>query len=158
MALVAYDTDSLLKEGFCDLFEELFLKKLPHGEIFEASLWSRKSGFLVIRSQMIDVGERAEIGVLKYFKDNNYTENVGSGCTIEKIKIHKNFLRHRKFYFMSVNIYGNLFKSGIFIGSEDEELILVPSVNPFCLYVSMKSILMGTQPEFPLADYIKQPI
>ncbi len=125
----------------------------PHGWPMFVTLWRSDGTGLRVRSEMHDVAERREVGVLRFShvlapaSDASLIEvapTLDHEFTVSKLVIEES---------------GTSAESGVILtGDDGDELIIVAGVKPYCLAISgLPSARSKFEPEYPLDRYARVP-
>lgn len=140
-------TERVLEE-FEKGFSYMALRRLPHGEVVAVLFSSDDERKLLVESEMHDISERSEIGVLKFstpgedvgrFQYSYLPDEFKSGVKLSKLVAKQEYVSA---------------ESGIVIrGRDGAEIVLVAGVCPHSIAISAPFIEYDFDPEFPINEY-----
>ncbi|MGH7055640.1 MAG: hypothetical protein ACREFK_14845 [Stellaceae bacterium] len=112
------------------------------------TLWQGESTKLRIRSQMNDIAERLEVGVLEFTRIQSWGANDPS------IDFSKCFEKNLKIEKLVIAEQDVMAESGIVLENPyGEQIIIVAGASPYTLAVRAPSYEKVFQPEYPLDHY-----
>jgi hypothetical protein len=125
----------------------------PHGSPMFVTLWRSDGTGLRVRSEMHDVAERREVGVLCF---SHALAPVSNATVIDVAPTFDCKLAVSK---LLIEESGTSAESGVILmGDDGDQLIVVAGVKPYCLAVSgLPSAPSKFEPEYPLERYARVP-
>jgi hypothetical protein len=126
--------------------KQVSVESEPHGWPMFVTLWRSDGTGLRVRSEMHDVAERREIGVLCF------SLVLAPGANATLIDVAPSFDRELTVYKLLIEESGRSAESGVvLIGDDDYKMIIVAGVKPYCLALSgLPSAPSKFEPEYPL--------
>jgi hypothetical protein len=134
--------------------KEISVEFEPHGWPMFATLWRQDGTGLRLFSQMHDVAERREVGVLQFEYVSSPKNNESS------VDIAATFNCRITPYKLVVHESGVSAESGVVLTANDgTEIVIVASSNPYFLAVGgILSVPHIFEPEYPIDRYKRVPI
>jgi hypothetical protein len=141
------ETDSLARElasGFERLSIATFVRNVP----VAATLWQSGDTGLRIRSQVFDLAERVEVGVLEFTK---VKPNHRNDVSFDVPASFKNGLRVQKLLIVERSTTA---ESGLMVENADnQQIVIVAGAIPHTLTVRAPLYTGAFEPEYPLSRY-----
>ena len=134
--------------------EKISLECAPHGTPMYVTLWRADGTGMRMHSEMHDLAERIEVGVLTFNVVSAPSEHetfvdvastFGQGVTVAKLIIHES---------------GENIESGVVLGATSgDEIVIVAGAFPFHLAVNgLLSMPYRFDPEYPIGRYMRVPV
>ncbi|MDH4319591.1 MAG: hypothetical protein OEV64_14480 [Desulfobulbaceae bacterium] len=140
-----------LKDELMKPIESIMLKKLPHGENVSVVLRHSDGSGLLIQSEMYDVGERCEIGVLDF---SLIDEVDGEFLRVKAKNLSNVKLNASK---LVIHDFGVKAESGVCLSDEnDNRIIIVAGAFPNTISIMASFISDKFEPEYPISAYISE--
>jgi hypothetical protein len=133
--------------------KQVSVESEPHGWPMFVTLWRSDGTGLRVRSEMHDVAERREVGVLRF----SHVLAPVSNATV--IDVAPTFDRELTVSKLLIEESGTSAESGVILmGDDGDKMIIVAGVKPYCLAVSgLPSAPSNFEPEYPLDRYVRVP-
>jgi hypothetical protein len=120
----------------------------PHARLGFITLWRLDGVGVKVRSEMHDVAERRELGVLCF----SYALALESEATV--LAAPPAFHGHVLASKLLIEESGTTAESGLILKADREEIVIVASADPYCLAVKgLEGMTNGFEPEYPLDSY-----
>jgi len=133
--------------------KQVFVEFMPHGEPITLTLWRSNNTGLRIQSEMHDVVERREVGVLS-FAYNSEPPTEGKPVCVASV-----FERQISVSKLVIEESGTSADSGVVLEAANDRIVIVAGVFPYTLAVS--GLFVGPfvfQPEYPMEQYLRVPL
>jgi len=133
--------------------KHVFVEFMPHGEPITLTLWRSDDTGLKIHSQMHDLTERTEVGVLN-FSFNSEPPTEGKAVCVASM-----FQRHINPSKLVIEESGTIAESGVVLEAANDQIVIVAGAFPFTLAVS--GLFAGPnvfRPEYPMEQYARVPL
>jgi hypothetical protein len=133
--------------------KQISVESEPHGWPMFVTLWRSDGTGLGVRSEMHDVAERREVGVLCF---SHVLARVSNATLIDLEPTFDSELTALK---LLIEESGTSAESGVILrGHDSDEMIIVAGVKPYCLAISgVRSPPSKFEPEYPLDRYARSP-
>jgi hypothetical protein len=133
--------------------KQVSIESEPHGWPMFVTLWRSDGTGLRVRSEMHDVAERREVGVLRF----NHVLAPASNASLMDVASTLN--RELTVSKLIIVESGTSAESGVTLkGDDGDEMIVVAGVKPYCLAISgLPSAPSKFEPEYPLDRYARVP-
>ncbi len=133
--------------------KQVSIESEPHGWPMFVTLWRPDGTGLRVRSEMHDVAERREIGVLCF---SHVLAPVSNATLIE---LPPTFDRELAVFKLLIEESGTRAESGVILmGDDGDKVIIVAGVKPYCLSISgLPSAPSKFESEYPLDRYARVP-
>ena len=146
------EPNSLAAE-LCKPIKQVFLEFGPHGRPIFVTLWRSDGTGLRLHSEMHDVAERKEVGVLKFsrvFAPPGDTKIVGVPAAFDhEISVSKLIIQES----------GTSAESGVILEAGSDEIVAVAGAYPYSLAVrGVTSVPHIFEPEYPIELYTRVPL
>lgn len=149
------DTSSLASELLQPIYKLSIESVFPRSIIQYVTLWRVDGSGIRLFSEMHDVAERLEVGILKFEK---VTALPKWECFVETIDLAFAFQHDLKVFKLVIEESGTLAESGIEImASDGSAIVIVASGLPCNLEVQGVKVAAKLEgPEYPLEDYQRE--
>ena len=146
------EPNSLVAE-LCKPIKQVFLEFGPHGRPIFVTLWRSDGTGLRLHSEMHDVAERKEVGVLKFdrvFVPPSDKQIVDVPATFDHdVRASKLIIQES----------GTRAESGVILKAGSDEIVAVAGAYPYSLAVSgVTSMPHIFEPEYPIELYTRVPL
>ncbi len=133
--------------------KQVFIEFTTRGQPITVTLWRSDNTGLRIHSEMHDVAERREVGVLS-FAYNSEPPSEGKAVFVASV-----FERHIGVSKLVIEESGTSAESGVVLSAADDQIVIVAGVFPYTLAVD--GLLLAPrvfQPEYPMEQYLRIPL
>jgi hypothetical protein len=133
--------------------KQVSVESEPHGSPMFVTLWRSDGTGLRVRSEMHDVAERREVGVLRF------SHVLAPASNASLMEVAPTLDRELTVSKLLIEESGTSAESGVILtGDDGDEMIIVAGVKPYCLAISgLPSAPSKFEPEYPLDRYARVP-
>jgi hypothetical protein len=133
--------------------KQVSVESEPHGWPMFVTLWRSDGTGLRVRSEMHDVAERREVGVL------HFSHVLAPASNASLMDVTPTLNRDLRVSKLIIDESGTSAESGVILkGDDGDEMIIVAGVKPYCLAISgFPSAPSKFEPEYPLDRYARVP-
>jgi hypothetical protein len=133
--------------------KQVFVEFTPHGEPIALILWRSDDTGLRIHSEMHDVAERREVGVLSFAYN---PEPPTEGKAVYVASVFERDIRVSK---LVIEESGTSAESGVVLEAANDQIVIVAGVFPYTLAVSGLFVAQHVfHPEYPMEQYLRVPL
>jgi hypothetical protein len=133
--------------------KEVFLEFSPHGWPMFLTFWRFDETGLRVHSEMHDVAERTEVGVLSFSRVSTPPDGRATAVAASA------FNREITAFKLVIEESDTMVESGLVLKANSDEIVIVASSYPYMLAVSgVLSAPHIFEPEYPIDRYTRVPI